>query len=81
MSLPELGGAVFREIIIRRRGRPEANGFTYAGVMPLYDVQAPRTSHRHYDLADMLIQLHVAMRLDDLLEREGSGDHRPQVAG
>jgi len=34
---------------------------------------------RHHDFADLLVRLHVAVRLDDLLERERLGDHRLEL--
>src|SRR5215467_4718412 len=37
-------------------------------------------SHRHDDLADLLVRLQVAMSLYDLLERESLGDDRLQAA-
>src|SRR5262245_15622000 len=36
----------------------------------------PDGSHRHHDLADLLVRLQVAVRLDDLVERERLRDDR-----
>src|SRR5690606_41145689 len=37
-------------------------------------------SDRDHDLADLLVGFHVAMRLDDLLERKGARDHGLELA-
>lgn len=45
-------------------------------------LRADPTSSRlrnHDDLAELLVALHVALRLDDLLQREGLGDDRLQL--
>ena len=34
-------------------------------------------SNRHHDLAELLVRLQVAVRLDDLVERKGPVDDRP----
>src|SRR5262245_25088471 len=36
-------------------------------------------SHRYNDLANLLVRFHIAVRLDDLLERESPGDDWPET--